>query len=83
MLAETPERFRQKAQACRRLAVAAENVMREALWLDRADYWEQRAKEAEKLRLKKAKLSADYFQPLRECLFSLAGMRRFSKTILF
>ena len=53
MLAETPERFRQKAQACRRLAVTAENVMREALWLDRADHWERLAKEAEKLRLKK------------------------------
>ena len=61
MLAETPERLRQKAQACRRLAATVENVMREALWLDRADHWEQLAKEAEKLRLKKAKLSADYF----------------------
>ena len=61
MLAETPERFRQKAQACRRLAVTAENVMRETLWLDRADHWERLARESEKLRLQKAKLSADCF----------------------
>jgi hypothetical protein len=35
--------------------------MREALWLDRADHLEQLAKEAEKLRLQKAKLRADHF----------------------
>ena len=26
----------------------AENVVREAIWLDRADYWEKLAKEAER-----------------------------------
>jgi len=48
MLDDGPIQFRLKAEACRRLADVAENVVRNALWLDRADYWEQLAKAAEK-----------------------------------
>ena len=49
LLGETVAQLRQKAEACRQLADTSENVMRKALWLDRADHWEQLAKEAEKL----------------------------------
>ena len=48
MLDKPPDLFRLKAEACRQLADTAENVVREAIWLDRADYWEQLAKEAER-----------------------------------
>jgi hypothetical protein len=64
MLYGEPAQLRLKAEACRRLADMSENVMREALWLDRADYWEQLATKAEKLlRASKHKLRA----------FSVAG----------
>ena len=43
-----PALFHQKAEACRQLAETAENVVRNAIWLDRADYWEKRAEEAER-----------------------------------
>ena len=49
MLDETAAQLRQKAKACQQLADTSENVMRQALWLDRADHWEQLAKEAEEL----------------------------------
>jgi hypothetical protein len=48
MLDEGPTQLRLKAEACRQLAGIAEDVMRQALWLDRADHWERLAKEAEK-----------------------------------
>jgi hypothetical protein len=49
MLSKNPAQLRQKAEACRQLADTAENVVRNAMWLDRADYWEKLAKEAEGL----------------------------------
>ena len=44
-----PALLRLKAETCRLLADTAENVVRNAIWLDRADYWDKLAKEAEKL----------------------------------
>ena len=44
-----PALFRLKAETCRLLADTAENVVRNAIWLDRADYWDKLAKEAEVL----------------------------------
>jgi hypothetical protein len=35
--------LRAKAEACRRLAVIAEDETRKALWLARANYWEKLA----------------------------------------
>jgi hypothetical protein len=46
---EEPALLRLKAEACRRLADTSEDVMRQALWLDRADHWNQLAKKAERL----------------------------------
>jgi hypothetical protein len=57
MLDDTLAQLHRKAEECRRLAETSENVEREALWLDRADYWEELAQEAEKLRPKKQNLA--------------------------
>jgi hypothetical protein len=38
--------LRQKAEACRRLADIAEDAQRKALWIERADHWEQLAAKA-------------------------------------
>jgi hypothetical protein len=35
-----------KAEACRRLANTAENEYRKALWIERAQYWDQLAAES-------------------------------------
>jgi len=53
MLDDTLAQLHRKAEECRQLADTSENVVREAIWLDRADYWEELAQEAEKLRPKK------------------------------
>ena len=49
MLEMQPALLRLKAETCRLLADTAENVVRNAIWLDRADHWDKLAKEAEKL----------------------------------
>jgi hypothetical protein len=41
--------FRQKAEACRRLAAMSEDERRKLVWLERADYWAQLARKATKL----------------------------------
>jgi hypothetical protein len=41
-----PALLRLKGEICRLSADPAENVVREAIWLDLADCWEQLAKEA-------------------------------------
>jgi hypothetical protein len=40
--------LRRKAEACRRLADMSEDADRKAMWLERADYWEQLALKAPK-----------------------------------
>ena len=44
-----PALLRLKAETCRLLTDTAENVVRNAIWLDRADYWDKLAKETEAL----------------------------------
>jgi hypothetical protein len=48
-MANDPAEMRQKADACRMLANIAENPERKALWLNRADYWEELAVKAVKV----------------------------------
>lgn len=43
-----PSQLRLKAEACRRLADLTEDAEREAVWLGRANDWEQLATKAEK-----------------------------------
>jgi hypothetical protein len=45
---DTQADHRMKAEACRRLADLADDPQRKALWLERAEYREQRAAEAPK-----------------------------------
>lgn len=45
---DEPAQLRQKAEACRRLADMSEDAARKALWLERADHWEQLAVKAAK-----------------------------------
>jgi hypothetical protein len=40
--------LRRKAEACRRLADMSEDAKRKAMWLERADHWEQLAVKAAK-----------------------------------
>jgi hypothetical protein len=40
--------LRRKAEACRQLADMDQSAERKALWLKRAEYWEQLATKAEK-----------------------------------
>jgi hypothetical protein len=47
-MSDDPAELRRKAEACRRLADMSEAAERKALWLQRADEWEQRARKAEK-----------------------------------
>lgn len=42
------ESFRQKAEACRQLADIEESREREALWIERAEHWEQLATKTER-----------------------------------
>jgi hypothetical protein len=46
--------LRMKAEACRRLAELSDDFAREALWLRRADHWEQLATEAAKAQGRRA-----------------------------
>lgn len=39
--------LRSRAEACRRLADFSNDAARKALWLERADHWEQLAAKAE------------------------------------
>lgn len=45
---DEPAQLRQKAEVCRRLADMADDAGRKALWLERADHWEQLATKAPK-----------------------------------
>lgn len=46
---DEPAQLRLKAEACRRLAdISHDHTERKALWLKRADDWEQLARKAEK-----------------------------------
>jgi hypothetical protein len=47
-MSENPIALRRKAEACRQLADVDQSAERKALWLKRADQWEQLAIEAEK-----------------------------------
>jgi hypothetical protein len=47
-MVDDPAQFRLKAKACRRLADIAEDEQRRALWIERADHWEQLAAKAAK-----------------------------------
>jgi hypothetical protein len=45
---EEPERYKMRAEACRRLAAIADTEENRALWLKRADHWEEMAVKAAK-----------------------------------
>jgi len=47
-MSENPIALRRKTEACRQLADVDQSAERKALWLKRADQWEQLAIEAEK-----------------------------------
>jgi hypothetical protein len=47
-MVDDPAQLRLKAEACRRLADLAEDAQRKALWIERADHWEQLAAKATK-----------------------------------
>ena len=51
---DDPAQLRLKAEACRRLAeIADDDAERKAIWTERANYWDQLARKAEKhLRVK-------------------------------
>jgi hypothetical protein len=45
-MGDDPAQLRLKAEACRRLADITEDTQRKALWIERADHWEQLASKA-------------------------------------
>jgi hypothetical protein len=47
-MGEEPGHLRMRAEACRRLADIADDEANKALWLKRADHWEEMAAKAEK-----------------------------------